>query len=1042
METASISNTGTTYRPLELPTRQMGNSRMTQFRTVSTGLALLLATVLPFVASISRAQTSPPGFAQFKHVRAAADDGAPDGLLRIAQTDDGYLWFAGDSLYRFDGATFEMVDWPQGSRKRHASPSALMAGNRGELWVGLRDAGGVAVYRDGALQDMRMPDPPRGLGAFAQTPDGTIWASSLGLDKRLQRFRGAHWESVDEQLNLPPGYIMDLIVARDGGLWIALSAESGQSGMLALLAPGADHFRKMDARLSGRPKIALDRNGTLWASDAVGTRMLFGPDGEPSKAGIVFPAVSGASRAAFTFDHNGGLWGTTGAVGIFHVADPLSSRDASTSSVRRFNAANGLTSDISYAPFVDRENNVWIATESGIDQFRRASAIQDAAIPADPTHGLAVAKARDGSAYVASQGTLFHITPGKDPKPIRTLGSDEVSTCSARDGGVWLLERGRTLLLHGSQATVTPGYPGDEAKIACAEDGAGRLWLGLASGKLMWRDGDGWHDAKGKLAGLNVWDLTSTPAGDLALIVPPDVALLHGDRLETIRLTPTGIGTPWALLPGNLPGSRDLFVSGSAGLLRLRGNQLRQLDEKRFPWIAWVRTLQQTADGETWLFNRTGAYKVATIDFDRAFDDPQAPLPYTKLDALDGLASTVQHGGFAGPQSALAGDGRIWFLNRQGAAFLDPENLPSNKLAPPVTIRSLASGGRTWRDPANLTLAAGTRTIDITYAGLSFTVPQRVRFLYRLEGVDERWVDAGARRMVSYSNLGPGHYRFQVIARNNDGVWSRTGAALNFEIQPTFVESWPFKLLCAAALLALLWFAYSIRLRAVARSVRLRMAERIEERERIARELHDRLLQAIQALTLRFQLAVDDLPSTMTGRASLVAAIDMADRVIAEGRDRIRELRTQQEGNFEQVVCDLIQRTAFDPAIEVAISVSGSPRQLDSLALEEVTSIAGEALYNVRQHAAATRLTIEIQFDSSFKLRLADDGVGIDAPFAENGSKEGHFGLTGMAERARKLRGRLTVHAGPGGGTEVLLTVPGSIAYKREERRAFGRFEK
>ncbi|MFT3668938.1 MAG: triple tyrosine motif-containing protein [Pseudoxanthomonas sp.] len=1014
---------------------------MTRSRAASFCLALLLATGSLFNAPLSLAQMSPPGFEAYKHVRAAADDGAPDGLLRIAQTADGYLWFAGDALYRFDGATFEQVDWPEGSEKRHASPSALMAGKDGELWVGLRDSGGVAVYRDGVLRDMHMPDPPRGLAAFAQTPDGTIWTSSLGLDKRLQRLRGSRWERVDEQMKLPPGYLMDLVVARDGGLWVALSAEDGESGTLALLAPGADRFRIMEVRLSGRPKIALDRHGTLWASDASGTRMLFGPDGGPSKAGIVFPPVPGTSRAAFTFDHDGGLWGTTGAVGIFHVADPSSPRGTPAADVRRFGAVNGLSSDISYAPFVDRENNVWIATESGIDQFRRASAIQASAIPADPTQGLAMAKARDGSVYIASQGTLFHVPPGKEPTPIRALRSGDVSMCSAREGGVWLVERDQTLLLDGKQATVTAGYPGGEAMIACVEDGTGRLWLGLASGELQWHDGGGWHSAEGTLGKLNLWDLTTTPTGELALVVPPDVALLQGDRLETIRVAPTRIGTPWAMVAGNLPGSRDVFVSGSAGLARLRGGQLRQLDEKRFRWITWVRTLQQTADGETWLFNRTGVYKVATIDFDRAFDDPRAPLPYTKLDALDGLASTVQHGGFSGAQSVLAGDGRIWFLNRQGAAFLDPRHLPSNKLAPPVTIRSLASGGRTWRDPANLTLAAGTRTLDITYAGLSFTVPQRVRFMYRLEGVDEHWVEAGARRTVSYSNLGPGRYRFQVIARNNDGIWNRTGAQLAFEIRPTFFQSGPFRLLCALAVVALLWFLYSMRLRAVARSVRLRMAERIEERERIARELHDTLLQAIQALTLRFQLAADDLPPGTEGRASLVAAIDMADGVIAEGRDRVRELRTHQEGDFEQVLCDLIARTGFDPSVDVAIAVSGSPRRLDPLALDEVTSIAGEALNNIRQHAAATRVTIEIRFDASFGLRLVDDGVGIDAPVTASGGREGHFGLVGMAERARKLSGSLVVRAGPEGGTEVVLKVPGSIAYTREAR-SFGRFDR
>lgn len=1018
----------------------MGDSAMTRSRTAPTALSLLLAISALFFASACLAQRSPPGFAPFKHVRVAADDGAPDGVLRIAQTADGYLWFAGDSLYRFDGATFEQIDWPEGAGRRHASPSALMTDSKGELWVGLRDTGGVAVYRHGALQDMHMPDPPRGLAAFAQTPDGAIWASSLGLDKRLQRLGAAGWERVDETQGLPPGYIMDLVVARDGGLWVALSAEDGGSGTLALLAPGADRFQTMDARLSGRPKIALDRKGTLWTSDAAGTRMLFGPDGAPSKGGIVFPALPGTSRAAFTFDHRGGLWGTTGAVGVFHIADPLSPRGTSVESVHQFREINGLTSDISYLPFVDREGNVWIATESGIDQFRRASAIQEAAIPADPAFGLKMAKARDGSVYVATRRTLFHAQPGADPKPIRALDSDEVSMCSARDGGVWLVERSQTLLLHGQQATITPGHPGGEAQIACAEDGNGRLWLGLADGQLVWRDRGGWHHATGELAALNLWDLATTPAGQLALIVPPDVAMLEGDHLKTIRLAPTGIGTPWALLPGNLPGSRDLFVSGSSGLARMRGDQVRQLDDRRFPWITWVRTLQQTPDGETWLFNRTGAYKVATVDFDRAFDDPHAPLPYTKLDALDGLASTVQKGGFAGTQSALAGDGRLWFLNRQGAAYIDPANLPSNKIAPPVTIRALSSGGRSWRDPTQLTLAAGTRSLDITYAGLSFTVPQRVHFKYRLEGVDEHWVDAGTRRTVSYSNLGPGRYRFQVMASNNDGVWSQQSASLDVEIRPTFVQGWPFRLLCAVALAGLLWLVYSLRLRAVARSVRSRMAERVEERERIARELHDTLLQAIQALTLRFQLAADDLPPGYPGRASLVSAIDTADRVIAEGRDRVRALRTQQEGDVEQVICDLIAQTGFEPAIEVAVAVHGSPRRLDPLALEEVTAIAGEALHNMRQHAAATRVTVEIRFDSSFGLRLADDGVGIAPAVAAGGGKEGHFGLVGMAERARKLRARLCVAPLAEGGTDVVLSVPGAIAYKRDERRPFGRF--
>lgn len=987
------------------------------------------------VSTAGLAQSVSPGFEAFKHVRAAADDGAPDGLLRIAQTADGYIWLAGDALYRFDGATFERIDWPLGSGRRHASPSALMVSDRGELWVGLRDTGGVAMYRQGALHDMHMPDPPRGLAAFTEMPDGTIWASSMGLDKRLQRKRGNRWEHVDDTLGLPRGYIMDMIPARDGGLWVGLSAENGESGTLAFLDAHGTRFRTLPVRLSGRPKIALDHDGALWASDAHGTRILFDAHGLRPKTPIAFPPVPGVTRATFAFDRGGGLWGATASVGIFYIANPSAPSAHPAAQVKRFGAANGLTSDTSYAPFVDREGNVWMTTESGIDQFRHAAAQQDPAVPADPEHGLSMAGAQDGSIYVGSHRMLFRVPPRGSAAPVLTLRTDEISLCSARAGGIWVVEPGQTILMQGTHARRFPSYPGAEAKIACAEDAAGRLWLGLASGALLWRDASGWHRAEGALSKLKLWDLTTTPAGDLALIIPPDIAILHGGRLETISLKQAGIGTPWALMAGNSPGSQELFVSGSAGLARKRGTQLRHLDERRFPWITWVRTLQQTADGKTWLFSRTGVYQTATADLERAFDDPRAPLPFTKFDALDGLASTGQQGGFAGRQSALGADGRLWFLNRQGAAFFDPAKLQPNGMPPPVTIRSLDSNGGTWRDPTDVTLPAGTRTVSIAYAGLSFTVPQRVQFLYRLQGVDDGWVDAGARRTASYTNLGPGRYSFRVIARNSDGVWNHRGATLTFEIAPTFVQSWPFKLICAAALLALMWAAYSLRLRTVAERIRMRMAERAEERERIARELHDTLLQSVQSLTLRFQIAADDLPEGTPARASLITAIDIADKVIAEGRDRVRELRQQQDGDLQQIICDLVARLEFGPTVTTAISSEGEARQLDPAALDEITRIAGEALFNMRRHAEASAVTVELHHGADLRLRFADNGRGIDAEIARAGGRAGHYGLLGMSERARRLRGRLIIRRQPDQGTEVLLTVPGAIAYKPRSAR-------
>jgi signal transduction histidine kinase len=385
------------------------------------------------------------------------------------------------------------------------------------------------------------------------------------------------------------------------------------------------------------------------------------------------------------------------------------------------------------------------------------------------------------------------------------------------------------------------------------------------------------------------------------------------------------------------------------------------------------------------------------------------------------------------------GDGRLWLATIDGVAWVDPANLPSNPTPPGVVITSLTSGKTVIKDPAAARLEPGTSDITIGFAALSLAMPERVKVLYRLEGHDRDWVDPGSRRQAFYTNLAPGEYRFQVIAANEDGVWNRTGDALTISIPPTFIQSWPFKLLCALLVLLLVWIAYSIRLRTVAERIRMRMAERIGERERIARELHDTLLQSVQSLTLRFQLAVDELPDQAPARPVLEKAIDDADLVIAEGRDRVRDLRpAAQEATIEQVVRDIVDRQMFGAGVEVSVEVSGSPRALDPLVLDEVARISSEAIFNIWRHAEARRVAIEIGYHAAFSVRFADDGKGIDAETALVGQKPGHFGLPGMRERARKLSGGLVVRRLPEGGSEVIVTVPGAVAY-RALRSLFGR---
>lgn len=1002
-------------------------------------LALSLAAIVltgMTTAPAAQAQNARPDFGQFKHRRWTADDGAPVGISGMIQTSDGYLWLLSDALYRFDGVTFERVAAPAGSPMERATPSTLMVSQAGELWVGFRDAVGIAVYRNGVLQDMRMPNPPRVIGRLTQTADGVIWASSGMYQGRLKRFAKGRWEHADDALGLPDGAVTGMEVTPNGNLWVVLSHRDGQTGSLAYLPPGATLFTKTPHRLSRQPRIKVDPNGALWVADRKGTRMLIDPAGKPPSPAILFPPVPDFRAADLAFDRAGGIWGTTQAAGIFHIPASATSRSGSGGQVRRFREVDGLTSDTTHAPFVDREGSVWIVTELGVDQFRPASALQEARITAEPTEGVAMAQAKDGRVYIAPRGTLFMAEPGQPARPLGPTG-DVLALCTARDGGIWMIQTSRIVRVQAKRWVSEPSFPGDEPATSCAEDRLGRLWMVLMSGQLVWRDAKGSHHAQGDAGKARVWDMITTPSGDITFTTPGDLATIQGDRYALTKLAPFDIGLPTMIAAG----ARDVFVSGNGGLLRVRGDKVARLDGSRFPWVARLRSLVQTPRGETWMISRLAISRVSTADLDRAFDDPRAPLDRRLFDSNDGLSSAAQHAGFAGVQSVVGGDGRVWFLNREGAAFFDPARLQANTLAPPVAIRWLASGQKVYRDPQQIVLPPGTRSIEIAYAGLSLAVPQRVRFRYRLDGVDDHWVDPGARRLASYSNLRPGRYRFQVIAANDEGVWNKIGATLAFEVRPTFVQSWPFKALCAVALAGILWLAYRLRMRVVTNRIRMRMATRVEERERIARELHDTLLQSVQSLTLRFQLAVDDLPKKAPARPALVAAIDRADEVIAQGRDRVRELRSSHnERDIGAIIADIVARQAFAPEVVVAMETDGAPRALDPLTLDEVGQIASEAIFNIWRHAHAGRITIETSYGADFCLRIADDGAGIDPEIAESG-KDGHFGVSGMRERASKLRGELRVRRVPTGGAEVMLTIPGEIAYAPERRRRLAPLE-
>jgi signal transduction histidine kinase len=418
-------------------------------------------------------------------------------------------------------------------------------------------------------------------------------------------------------------------------------------------------------------------------------------------------------------------------------------------------------------------------------------------------------------------------------------------------------------------------------------------------------------------------------------------------------------------------------------------------------------------------------------------------VEFESLGLLDGLAAELR-GPLASPSAVQTTDGRIWFATTRGVAWINPnpKRIVRNTVPPPVLIESVTADGKKYNHSTSLKLRPRTANLQIIYTATSLTVPERVRFRYKLEGQDDDWQEAGTRREAVYTNLDTGSYRFRVIACNNDGVWNEAGASLEFFVRPAYYQTRWFRALCIGAFLGLLWGLYQLRVRQLHQKFAIVVEARVEERTRIARELHDTVLQSLHGLLMSFQRAANLLPGRpVEAKQRLEGAIDQAAQAITEGREAVQGLRSSTVVTNDLAVAIqtlgeelAAQHTSTDaPLFDVA--VEGTPRDLNPILRDDVYRIAGEALRNAFHHAHARRIEVEIQYDNHhLRLRVRDNGKGVDSKVFTEG-RSGHWGLQGMRERAKLLGGQLEVWSELDSGTEIQLSVPASLAYPTSPRQ-------
>jgi signal transduction histidine kinase/ligand-binding sensor domain-containing protein len=943
-------------------------------------------------------------------------------VFAIVQGKHGYLWIgARDGLFRFDGIHFEKIEPEKRIPNRVSMVATLLVARDGAIWVGYQ-SGGVAVYRNGVLRDTGLVSDY--VGHLTETPDGTIWASFESATTRVARYAHGRWDFSPNKA-LPNLDVASIMTTRDGTLWV------DQNGSVSILRKGANKFERfLDAR-QNRSVLAEDSVGRVWLSDDDGSRVIF-PRNTKLAGRQSYPTPGFPRDLVTTFDRDGNLWGKSGTDGIFRLSrpDPRGAISPTRADIDYYLAKDGLSSKTVISMLVDREDNIWVGTATSLERFRPVNLVTEPALTEPGLWGFPMFSGADGTVYIGQRGSVYRIRPGGRPELFLKRKSDAATICEGADHSLWFFltdEVARFRDGHWSYLPLPPSTRPDAPVNSCAPDRNGDLWVNGTTMRARW-NGKRWESFPSPVGVFGGVIVRHSNGGLVGSYDPSGLAPM-GPSLSLLKVK---AGNALSALRSSYVRPNDFIVGGVYGLTRVRGRHVDFLNGDRYPSVALTSGIVVGPDGVTWLMTQKGVVRIRTDALDKAFSDPRYRLPTTLLDVQDGLPGPGIPAAY--DTAVRGGDGRLWFATTAGVVRVDPSVYRQNQIQPSVVIASLKAGNTLYRDPTRVVLPAGTSGGEIDFAALSLAVPKRVEVRYKLEGVDADWVDPGLRREMFFNNLGPGKYRFRVIAANDNGVWNREGASLEFTIPPTFLQSNAFKIMCAFLVGLLLWVAYLLRLRQITGRLRERLELRLAERERIARELHDTLLQGIQALILRVQSIANRLGSNTALQTELVQAIDRAEAVLIEGRDRVREVRAQTaEGDLAEAFLAVSASMPEEPAKHFDLLVEGVERELHPLVHQEVRRIGEEAIRNAYTHSSGSLIEVRIGFHPRrFYMSVRDDGAGLPPEVLLAGALPGHYGLPGMRERADRIRAIFVVDSRPGSGTEIRLTLSGRSAYRSQ----------
>lgn len=993
-----------------------------------------VACALALLASPVRARPLEPPLqiAQYAHTSWTARDGAQLGMVfAMAQTADGYLWIGGSAgLFRFDGLQFQAWRPPDG-QALPSGPYSLLAARDGTLWIGTFS--GLSSW-DGRTFVRRHPAVGMGfVTSLIEDREGTVWMGIQDEPGRLCTIRGGQLQCTVAESRFgrsawslaedPAGQIW---VGAETGVWRWHPGEPRQYPLPDM------HVRDLVTTPDGRLLAAI-RGGGLMQAD--GDRMVPYRVRRADAPGEWLDARDTRANKLLR-DRDGGLWIGSDGLGLIHVKDGLADT---------FTRAEGLSGNIACSLFEDREGNIWFGSEKGLDRFRKlpiTTLSTRQGLPDEVT--TSVLAASDGSIWVGTNAGLarwkdgrpavFDKRQGLPAPPVHALYQDA-------DGRLWVSAAGGVAYFSGSRFVRVDAGPSTEV-FAMAGDTAGNLWLsgnqGLAHlhrGRLVenipWATFGRKQQAQSIVADrgglwMSFWDVKG-------------VSYVHGGRVQATYTTVEGLGEGIVIgLRQDADGS-IWAGTGSGGLSRIQDGRVATMSVANGLPCGTVHWSMVDDSGALWLLMACGLARVPAADVAAWVADPRHRVTPKVWSTADGVPLQLTPAGYYSPPVAKGADGRIWFVGGSDVHVVTPDDMPTNPVPPPVHVASIVADHQPYAVADGLRLPPLVRDITVEFAALTLADPKSTRFRWRLEGHDTDWREAVDRRVATYTNLPPGDYRFQVKAANHSGVWNEQGASVAFSIEPAYYQTTWFRVAAVLLPLGMAWAGFQLwlrlRIRRLQRQFEATLDARVAERTRIARDLHDTLLQRFHGLLLQFQAAFNLLPDRpRESKQVLARAIDQVAEAITEGRDTVHGLRASVvEANH---LADALRGLGEDLAAKgghmtaAHVEVHGTPQPLRPLVRDETFRIAAEALRNAFHHAEARRVDVEIGYgERQLSLRVRDDGKGIPPEVLGEGGKHGHFGLSGMRERAALAGGTLQVRRLAQGGTEVEFRAPAERAY-------------